>query len=592
MRRSVQQSETPWGSGRGLFLPRPARCAAVLRSLLGRLLSATGFRALALWGLTLLAVSGAAAALQTPALPTPTPLREGQRAVLEGGLFAAQDRAFPERTEDIAGWLRGKTPVSRVNLSGGQYWLVQATTNASGQSEWVFNPHGTLMDEVETRVYRSGQPTVRELTGYRHEHEYTLHYGQDLELGPGETVWLVVYVRSPYFASYPDFSLDPAPAYRKQVHLENLLTLAALGALLSLAIYNLFVFVGTRDRSLLLYALYLLTYCVAWAFTFHIFADVFGFRNLHLHYVWFFLLPVTNTLFYRRFLRLDEHLPRLARLSRVNLWLPLALLPSCFVALPYANALATLAITVWLVLALISGVASWRRGFTPARYFVFGLLALLIPAALILPGNVGLLPDLVENSELFTLLGGTLDGLLLAFALADRIRLLMRDNETYIARLQEALHLAGTDGLTGLRNRHAFDQAFSAAEARGFSLLLIDLDGLKKINDSQGHHRGDELLRAFARLLGGLDGEGTSTYRLGGDEFAVIAPLGAGDRLRHELGVLEQQLRALGFPEAGVSFGLATHGESPSRGEVFSRADQRMYEHKQAKKGRVHRTWT
>ena len=75
---------------------------------------------------------------------TPLVLREGERAVLEGGLFAAETRTFPARAEDIAGWVRRQTPVPKVSLSGGQYWLVRPFTNASGRSDWVFNPRGCI----------------------------------------------------------------------------------------------------------------------------------------------------------------------------------------------------------------------------------------------------------------------------------------------------------------------------------------------------------------------------------------------------------------------------------------------------------------
>ncbi|MFD1731524.1 7TM diverse intracellular signaling domain-containing protein [Deinococcus malanensis] len=79
--------------------------------------------------------------------------------------------------------------------------------------------------------------------------------------------------------------------------------------MLALTFYNLFIFAGTRNRSFFYYAAYTLTYCVAWAFTFHVPADVFGFYDLRWHYVGFFLLPVLNTLFYLHFLKLDQRLP-------------------------------------------------------------------------------------------------------------------------------------------------------------------------------------------------------------------------------------------------------------------------------------------
>ncbi|MFC4426534.1 7TM diverse intracellular signaling domain-containing protein [Deinococcus navajonensis] len=503
------------------------------------------------------------------------------RLAVTSSLFLVGPETFPAAAQDVAAWQRSLTPVKQVRLTGGAYWLVSEVRNPSDQAAWVFNPHGTLIKQVEARVYRSSGPTERLITGYQAHHPYMLHYGQDLTVVPGERVWVVTRFSSPYFASLPDFSFEPQVIYRQQVALENLLALGAFGALLALTLYNLFVYAGTRNLSFLYYAAYTLTYGVAWALTFHVPADVFDLHDLRLHYVGFFLLPVFNTLFYLHFLRMDERLPRLARFSRVNLWLPLALLPSCFFLLPYAHILATGVISLWLLLALSCGVVSWRSGFQPARFFVLAILALLVPASLILPANVGLMPDPVANSELLTLLGGTLDGILLAFALADQIRLLIRENGTHIEQLQRALHLAGTDSLTGLRNRHAFEQAYRARGSAPFVLILIDLDGLKQVNDHQGHTRGDELLRTFARLLRTLEDQNIHAFRLGGDEFILLAPSAAAEGLQFQLNGLERTLRE-SFPAVGLSFGLAHAGPNPA--QTFEEADQQMYRHKNAKR--------
>ncbi|WP_146160563.1 GGDEF domain-containing protein [Deinococcus arcticus] len=500
---------------------------------------------------------------------------------VSSALYRGTADAFPATGAAVPTWKQSLRAVPRVRLTGDESWLVMELRNPSQNREWVFSPQGSLIERVSARLYRQGRPPQIIETGYRAEHAYMLHYGVDITLAPGERAWLVARFSSPFYASQPEFVVSSRADYRRKVSRENFLILAALGALITLSVYNLFVYAGTRNRSFLYYAAYMLTYCAGWAFTFHIPADVFGLRDLRLHYLWFFLLPVLNTLFYLHFLQLDTRLPRLARLSRGVIWLSLALLPSSFFLLPYAHVLATGAISLWLVLALVAGVISWRQGFEPARFFVLGLLALFLPAAIILPGNVGLTPDVPFNSELFTLLGGTLDGLLLAFALADLIRLLSRQNQASIAQLRQALTLARTDTLTGLLNRYAFEQAFNAS---GNQLLIVmDLDGLKGINDKQGHLKGDELLRAFARHLRTLEGEGITTYRLGGDEYAVLAPPSEEKRLVARVREIESEMQAE-YPTSGVSFGVAHTGHAPKI-SAFEEADQRMYRQKMSKKG-------
>jgi diguanylate cyclase (GGDEF)-like protein/PAS domain S-box-containing protein len=95
------------------------------------------------------------------------------------------------------------------------------------------------------------------------------------------------------------------------------------------------------------------------------------------------------------------------------------------------------------------------------------------------------------------------------------------------ARLQ---HLADHDALTDLLNRRRFEQelrrevAESGRYGRNGALLLLDLDNLKQVNDTHGHHWGDELIRTAARLLSSRLRSTDTLARLGGDEFAVLLP--------------------------------------------------------------------
>jgi diguanylate cyclase (GGDEF)-like protein len=84
--------------------------------------------------------------------------------------------------------------------------------------------------------------------------------------------------------------------------------------------------------------------------------------------------------------------------------------------------------------------------------------------------------------------------------------------------------LAITDGLTGLPNRSALMTALDAtlAERRPFTVIFIDLDGFKRVNDTLGHAAGDAVLRAVAEVLRAATRETDSLARLGGDEFCVL----------------------------------------------------------------------
>ena len=96
--------------------------------------------------------------------------------------------------------------------------------------------------------------------------------------------------------------------------------------------------------------------------------------------------------------------------------------------------------------------------------------------------------------------------------------------------MQRVLDLSRTDPLTGLFNRSqlflTLEQEVSRTRRsdRGFCVLMIDVDGLKAINDSAGHLRGDEVLRALGAVIHGSIRTVDSAYRYGGDEFVVLLP--------------------------------------------------------------------
>lgn len=510
----------------------------------------------------------------------------------DGTIHAAANAVFPASYQDLERWRQGLAVLPKVSKFGGAYWLVAEVRNDSAVADWVLAPGSVLFDQAAMRVYGS-DGTVQQLdSGYRADYQYALHYGKRVRIAPGASAAIVVRIDSPFYQAPPSLRLFTEAQYRHQSTLENMLILASLGALGALAVFNLFVHLMKPDRATLFYALYLCVFLLAWAQEFHLPAHLLGWHNLHWLYVPFFLMAVPHTAFYVEFLQLRQHFPHLATLSRVNYVLPLLLLPSTVLALPYAPILATLSISVWLSLALVCGIACLRAGMRQARYFVLASCALIMPATLILPSNFGLVAPPVYNPELLTLLGGTLDALLLAFALAHKLRLLVQDKELALQQLNLSMTQAHTDHLTGIANRHAFDDQLALRHAAtqgekeggGLALLLIDLDGLKAVNDGHGHARGDALLRDFAQGLRQLLRDGVGVYRLGGDEFTILAPERDVACLLEALRQLEEALRQRGYPHAGASVGWASAAESPSSDDMLALADQRMYQHKNSRR--------
>jgi signal transduction histidine kinase/DNA-binding NarL/FixJ family response regulator/HPt (histidine-containing phosphotransfer) domain-containing protein len=439
---------------------------------------------------TLLGASPAWAAAAT------TTLLQAERGVdlaARGQLYHGGGQPFPADAAALPAMLSRLARADQVDLLGGSYWLYAEVRNDSGQPAWVIDPTDTLIDTVEIRVYGSDGSMRALASGYRAPHDYMLHYGKDIELQPGQSYRVLLHFTSPYYARAPMFKLTPRPQYQRLVARENTLVTGALGALAALAIFNFFIYSFTRDRTPLYYALYVVCYGVAWGLTFHLGTDLFGWHDLHWHYVGFFLLPVTSTLFYTSFLRLKKHAPMLHGLSRINIVLPLLLLPSCWLALGYAHTLATIVISLWMTMALVSGIVVWRRGYQPARFFILGFVALMVPGLLILPANLGLIPAVVENAQLFTLVGGTLDGILLAFALADQIRLLRNHLEQRVH--ERTAELSDAKEHAEIVSRHRID--FLSAMSHDIRTPLAGVIGMLKfaLRDQAVRGRTEEYLR-------------------------------------------------------------------------------------------------
>lgn len=142
-----------------------------------------------------------------------------------------------------------------------------------------------------------------------------------------------------------------------------------------------------------------------------------------------------------------------------------------------------------------------------------------------------------------------------------------------------SLHTAAsTDPLTGLLNRRAFEQDLTLGLARGsLTLVTLDVDGLKLVNDQHGHARGDELLRTVTRAVRSILQGDDRAYRVGGDEFCLLL---AGEQ-RGVLSALQSALDALpslGFSEAGASAGVAYAPQEGTQPEtLWQLADERMY---------------
>lgn len=144
--------------------------------------------------------------------------------------------------------------------------------------------------------------------------------------------------------------------------------------------------------------------------------------------------------------------------------------------------------------------------------------------------------------------------------------------------------LAETDGLTGLRNRRSWETEITRALAvaaranQPMSVVLIDVDGLKGINDKHGHQAGDRCLKECAAAWSGTLRSGDLIARLGGDEFGILLTGSTAEGAEVSLKRLHQ------VAPTPFSAGCAEWDGSESPDQLLHRADLSLYENKRARK--------
>ncbi len=156
---------------------------------------------------------------------------------------------------------------------------------------------------------------------------------------------------------------------------------------------------------------------------------------------------------------------------------------------------------------------------------------------------------------------------------------MMKSLESLRQRHEQASKAADLDSLTAIANRRAFDRALAQATGEPddqVTVLVIDTDKFKEINDSAGHAAGDAALQAIARALSAQVREDDLIARLGGDEFAALLP-GVGPAVAHDIaGRMVRAVRDIPDCPATVSIGLVS-GRAGTLLDMMLRADRAMY---------------
>lgn len=146
------------------------------------------------------------------------------------------------------------------------------------------------------------------------------------------------------------------------------------------------------------------------------------------------------------------------------------------------------------------------------------------------------------------------------------------------------------DTMTSLYNRAAFDKAIrQIGEARSFSLIILDINDFKKINDTYGHDYGDTVIKEVAAIIRKFFNKGYTCYRFGGDEFSIISSETDQEKIEYQLRLMTAHLtkiREEGYPLPTISYGYSIFrgGERLDFNKILKEADDQMYHYKKIHK--------
>lgn len=394
------------------------------------------------------------------------------------------------------------------------------------------------------------------------------------------------------------------------------------GFLLALAMYNLFLYFSFKERSYLYYTLYIFSFMLFQATMNSLDVELFG----HILPSWLLtktlalscnIMILFIILFSREFLEIKRYLPKSNQLLNGAIIVTAGSSIALFTGIGqvYTDLFITATGLFMLLFLWVSGLRLLLKGHKSARFYMIGwsiLLGSIIIQALVMLGILSMSLKVFEEIPSYSAM---FEALTLSFALADKVNLIMNENQRTQEELNETLeskvakrtqqleeiqveleHLVNTDRLTQIPNRVLLDRVLeteferSQNESQPLAVILIDLDYFKNVNDTFGHQTGDNVLVGAAKLFTSAVRKTDTVGRWGGEEFLVICPsttLEDAIQLAEKLRVtLENHM----FPDVGkktASLGVAACVPGDTMHTIISRSDQALYVAKERGRNRV-----
>ena len=323
-------------------------------------------------------------------------------------------------------------------------------------------------------------------------------------------------------------------------------------------------------------------------------------KNFYLIYVFSGCGLFFAVWFCRAFLQTYKNTPLIDKILLAHMVLAIVWIFMSFSGMYYpVQHLSSLLGVIFPVMAIAAGGVAFFNGFRPAGYF---LAAWSVLSAVILVWalrGMGVIPQTPVITYFYPV-AVALESILLSLALADRIRILRLQKRALQVRERRLLVLSNTDGLTKLYNKRYFDEnlkteiIMSSNLDTPLSLLILDLDDFKKVNDVYGHPAGDQVLVRLGEIIRDSVRDNDCGCRYGGEEFVVILPgtdkdkaMDVGERIRRAVCADTFSTADNKKFSVTVSMGLARLNRGETGTELIERADQALYRAKREGKNRI-----
>lgn len=501
-------------------------------------------------------------------------------------------------------------PYANLGIRDGAVWFrVNLSAESNASKKWFLTFGYALLAKADIFLVENGVLIKQTSIGYESpisKHEKTYSMATELDIHPDHTYELFVRASTQGSMLVP-MRLIEAGTYSVQNTSHHMVQGVFTGVGLCLLVYALINAAILRRRLYLAYAVSVV--CMT---LFLLALQGMGAEHIWGHYPWvakniahltILLNVAANLWFLHEILDLRIHAPRIALAMRVAASFSIFIIVLIFLDILNFQRAHVAASVIGQISAFITIPALWLRARAGAKgiWFVLGGWAVYTIGALFLTWTItGLISfrpwvwDLFQVTALIEML---------SWFVVMGIDAKEKYKVSLSLRVEHKLmkSLAETDSLTGLPNRRALMERMKATlpdatVSAPSAVLLMDLDGFKKINDTYGHHAGDALLKEVStRILDVLHGHDFAS-RLGGDEFVVLAESLAQEDHAQMLGeklttsFQEPFITSDGTFNVGLTVGYALcpmDGHSPT--DLLRAADHALYAGKLNGKGQARR---